>query len=341
MTGAVETDVTTRAGNPAEERQAELQRTMVKLQAGIEALRTNEGWRSWLDFASRMPTYSLNNQLLIITQKPAATAVAGYAAWRAQGRHVRRGETGIRILAPVTRPIRLEESADGLGAMNGEDVRGTTRRVLAGFRVASVFDVSQTEGAPLPTPPRPTLLSGQAPDGLWEDLEAQIRASGFALGRVPTAEAIGGANGVTDFGARTVKVRSDVSPAQAVKTLAHELGHVHLHDPKRDPLWSMPCREVKEVEAESVAYVVTAYAGLDASEYTFGYVAGWAEGRTDEEMTVAADRVLQTARVITDGIDLPRDPSTSHVPTATLRQQGPTCSSTVSVVHREPLSVRI
>lgn len=341
MTARVDAGGTARSGKSTEEREADLQRTMDKLQAGVEALRTSEGWRSWLEFASRMPTYSLNNQLLIITQKPAATAVAGYAAWKARGRQVRRGETAIRILAPVTRTLVPDELSDSPVAVSGADVRGEARRVLAGFRVASVFDVSQTEGVPVPTPPRPTLLSGQAPDGLWDCLATQVRAAGFTLGRVPDAHAIGGANGMTDFAAKSVVVRADVSDAQAVKTLAHELGHVHLHDPTRDPVWSMPCREVKEVEAESVAYVVTAYAGLDSSEYTFGYVAGWAEGRTDEEMTVAADRVLRTARDITDGIDLPSDPSESHVPTATLRQQGATCSSTVSAVHREPLSVRI
>ena len=88
----------------AQERQAALDSTMATLQAGVEALRTTPGWRAWLAFAARMPSYSLSNQLLIVAQCPSATAVAGYAAWTALGRQVRRGETALRILAPVTRP---------------------------------------------------------------------------------------------------------------------------------------------------------------------------------------------------------------------------------------------
>ena len=293
-----------------QERQAALDATMATLQAGVEALRTTPGWRAWLAFAARMPSYSVSNQLLIVAQCPSATAVAGYAAWTALGRQVRRGETALRILAPVTRPQSPDDSPT---PRDGKPDRGQAgdgaSRVLAGFRVASVFDVSQTDGAPVPEAPRPPLLEGQAPDGLWEGLARQVAAAGFTLGRVPDADVIGGANGVTDFAARSVLVRSDVPPAHACKTLAHELGHVLLHDPRADPAWAMPCRAVKEVEAESVAYLVAAHAGLDTADYTFGYVAGWASDRTGGDMTAAATRIMAAARTITDQLDPPPEPA--------------------------------
>lgn len=291
-----------------EQRQADLVATLATLQAGVASLRTSDGWRAWLDFAAHMPAYSLNNQLLIVAQRPTASAVASYTAWKSLGRQVRRGESGIRILSPTTRRTTTDAGVDAddnpASKPDDADVRERSRRVLTGFRTAAVFDVAQTDGDPLPEPQRPALLQGHAPEGLWYALAQQVATANFRLTRVADAAAIGGANGVTDFGARTVQVRQDVSEAQAVKTLAHELGHVMLHDPATDPTRSMPCREVKEVEAESVAYLVTAHSGLDSSKYTFGYIAGWSAGTTTEEITTVASRVLATARSITERLDL-------------------------------------
>jgi hypothetical protein len=143
------------------------------------------------------------------------------------------------------------------------------------------------------------LLDGEAPAGLWESLAGYITARGFRLERCATAAEINGANGVTDFGAETVTVRSDVSDAQAVKTLAHEAAHVLLHNPT-DGFWA--CREVGEVEAESVAFIVCGHHGMDSSGYTFGYVAGWA-GRDSEAVAKTARAVLGAARAIIDHTD--------------------------------------
>jgi hypothetical protein len=314
---------------------------MATLQAGVQALRTTPGWRAWLAFAARIPSYSVSNQLLIVAQCPSATAVAGYAAWTTLGRQVRRGETALRILAPVTRPQSPGDSPtprDATPPRGGKPDPGPTgdgaARVIAGFRVACVFDVSQTDGEPLPRAPRPPLLEGQAPDGLWEGLALQVAAAGFTLGRVPDADVIGGANGVTDFAARSVLVRSDVPPAHACKTLAHELGHVLLHDPRADPGWAMPCRAVKEVEAESVAYLVAAHAGLDTADYTFGYVAGWASDRTGADMTAAATRIMAAARTITDHLDPPPAPAPSIGARPSARLASATPAITVAGIAR-------
>ena len=169
-------------------------------------------------------------------------------------------------------------------------------RVLRGFRVAHVFDISQTEGDPLPDI-APELLTGDGPAALWEALAAQVTAHGYTL----TREACGQANGLTDPAARTVRVRPDVADAQAVKTLAHELAHIECGH-TADGYDYRGCRGRAEAEAESVAYIVTAWAGLDAGAYTVPYVAAWSAGDTDV-VRAAAATVTAAARRILDHLD--------------------------------------
>jgi hypothetical protein len=159
-----------------------------------------------------------------------------------------------------------------------------------------VFDISQTDGPDLPTAPRPDLLDGQAPPGLADGLTRQVETAGFTVAHSDfTTEHPGltGANGVTDFLARTVQIRPGLSDAQACKTLAHELGHVLLHEPSTRP--AHVTRDLGEVEAESVAYIIAAAHGLDTTRYTVPYVAGWAGGDVTM-LRGTAERVLDTAR---------------------------------------------
>ena len=168
--------------------------------------------------------------------------------------------------------------------------------MLRGFRVAHVFDISQTEGDPLPEI-RPELLTGDAPAALWEALAAQVAAHGYAL----TRGDCGLANGLTDPAARTVRVRPDVADAQAVKTLAHELAHIECGHTAVDFDYR-GCRGRAEAEAESVAYIVTAWAGLDSGAYTVPYVAAWSAGDTDV-VRAAAATVTAAAHRILDHLD--------------------------------------
>jgi hypothetical protein len=189
----------------------------------LEALVESQDWREFLTVASRFHRYSTNNVLLILSQRPDATRVAGYRTWERLGRQVRRGERGIAILAPCVRrarPVDDQEAAE----------RPELVRILRGFRVAHVWDISQTDGEPLPDI-RPALLAGEAPEGLWDALAHQVTEAGFSLERGDC----GGANGRTDYLTRTVTVRADVEPAQAVKTLAHELGARVAPRPRRGP----------------------------------------------------------------------------------------------------------
>lgn len=246
------------------------------LTRAVGELVSGEDWAAMLDMAGRFHRYSANNALLINLQCPGATRVAGYKAWQALGRQVRKGEKGIAILAPVVYRRRPIDDSDP-DALVG---------VLAGFRVAFVFDISQTEGDPLPEIPVMP-LAGDAPGSLWDLLAAQVGAAGFELVRGECAPA----NGVTDFGARRVTVAADLTPAMAAKTLAHELAHATMHDRVTT------CRGVAEVEAESVAYLVTNALGLDSGSYSFGYVASWARGEVQVVLD-AAERSIRTARAI-------------------------------------------
>jgi len=255
-----------------------------RLTQAIENMTSGEDWQAFLAMASRFHTYSPNNVFLILTQCPDATRVAGYRAWQALGRQVRKGEKGLAVLAPCTYKRDEDDQPK-------PDPESSPKRVLRGFRLVHVFDVSQTEGDPLPEVDRPSLLEGDAPAELWQRLADQVAAAGFTLERGECH----GANGFTNYLTRTVRVRDDVEPAQAVKTLAHELAHVVLHDGTE---YGKGCRGRSEVEAESVAYLVCEAAGMTSAAYSFPYVAHWADGETDV-VRATASRVVGAARTIT------------------------------------------
>lgn len=273
-----------------------------RLTAAVERLVSGEDWAAMLAVASRLHRYSLNNVLLIQSQMPDATRVAGYRTWQALGRQVRKGEHGLAILAPVLRRVPAGEP-DATGERGREPARekdaAPKRQVLTGFKVTKTFDISQTDGPPLPDVV-PEQLLGDAPAALYEGLAGQVTAAGFTLVREDCSPAYGR----TDFAKRTVVVRPDLSPAQAAKTLAHELAHTALHDdPKFLGHSGFSCRGLAEVEAESVAYLVCTTAGLATDGYTFPYVARWASGDV-AVVRSAAERSLGAARAITTTLGL-------------------------------------
>lgn len=252
-----------------------------QLREGVAALATSEDWQQWLAVAAQFRRYSVHNTFLILLQKPDATRVAGYKAWQKLGRQVRKGEQGIAILAPVTRTIEDEDT--------GEQVR----RVVA-FRGATVFDLSQTDGEPLPQAPDVAEhIDGDEPDGLWDALICQAADAGFTVtlagaDRVGHAEAKGACRHDT----HEIVVRDDLDAAMRCKTLAHELAHALLHGPEAGT-----GRARAEVEAESVAYIVCEAVGLSSHAYSFGYVTSWSGGDPDV-VQVTAQRVMHTAQAI-------------------------------------------
>jgi antirestriction protein ArdC len=251
------------------------------LEAGVAALATSEAWSAWLTTAAAFRTYSFHNQLLILSQRPDATRVAGYRTWQALGRQVRKGETSIGILAPMTRKVTAKD--------------GSEERRMVGFRAVSVFDVSQTDGDPLPVKPVPVLLEGDAPAGLWDAVAGVITGNGFALERGDC----GTANGITYPDARVVRVSDALTDAQACKTLIHECAHMLMHaDSDADHFH----RGVLEVEAESVAFMVATACGLPSDAYSLPYIVGWSNG-DPKAVAATAARVHATARRILTAVE--------------------------------------
>ncbi len=264
----------------AELRARKLTEAHDRLTDAVAEAASDPGWRAWLATAAKFRTYSANNVLLIAAQAPEATRVAGYRVWQSLNRQVRRGERGIVILAPIRRRLDAADTdtadadqpttAPAPAAAAGEPeqaVRGP--RVLAGFTTVTVFDVSQTDGDPLPAYPQVELPAGEAPAGLWDALTAQVTARGYTVTREDPAPAFG----VTRYADRRVDIAPDLSAAMACHTLAHELGHIAAdHEHRRDLT-----RGVREAEADGIAYLVGTAYGLPA-EFTVDYVTGWTNG---------------------------------------------------------------
>lgn len=168
---------------------------------------------------------------------------------------------------------------------------------MRGFTVEKVFAAEQTSGAPIPVPPAPQLLAGEAPRGLGEAVLKLIESRGFSVSTAPDASHLHGANGLTDFAAKTVRVRADMDDAAVVKTMIHEAAHVLMHSPSDEQNTSLS-RSHQEVEAESVAFVVSRVHGMSTDDYSFPYVAGWAGEDAQEVIAKAAQRVAAAARDI-------------------------------------------
>lgn len=286
----------------AEQRQAELDAMHDRLVVGVSSLVDGEQWRAWLRVAAKFRTYSFNNTILLFQQRPDATRVAGYKTWQSLGRQVNKGETGIRIFAPVTR--RVEKSDRNGRPVVDAQGNPVTAVQMVGVKPTSVFDISQTSGEPLMEQPRGERLTGQAPEGLWDALTRFAESRGYTVSRGPLQ---GQVDGITRFADKSITVRPDVHDAHATATLIHELGHVLLHAPDADTAPGLPhCRGIGEVEAESVAYLVAAAHELDSSADSFAYIAGWAHAAADspqamqELISLTATRVLEAAHTILD-----------------------------------------
>ena len=302
-------------------REAKLDELHERLTGAVDQLVSGEDWARALAFAARFRARSFSNTLLIWAQHQAAfeagrvpepmpSYVAGYRQWQTLGRQVEKGQSGYQILAPVTGRFASSNPADAeswrrLG--KGEKPRPgeVVRSKMITAKPAYVWDASQTSGEPIPEPPAPTLLEGEAPTGLWDGLADHVRAQGFAVLRVPHEGMIHGANGVTDYTAKTVAIRENMDPAAQVKTLAHELGHVLLHGPDNDE--ARQHRGIGEVETESVALMIGAAHGMDTSGYTIPHVSTWAarvDGKEPGEIVKATgERVRKTALSILERLD--------------------------------------
>ena len=302
-------------------REAKLDGLQERLTGAVETLVSGADWQRAMNFAARFRSRSFNNTLLIWSQHLDAfesgrvqaaepSYVAGFRQWQTLGRQVDKGQSGYMIYAPVTARFASSTPADAASwrrLERGEKPRPgeVARSKIVGVKPAYVWEVSQTSGDPIPERPVPVLLEGEAPEGLWDGLAAQIEARGFTVLRVPHEGMIHGANGLTDYTANTVAVRENMPPAAQVKTLTHELAHVMLHGPNNPD--ASGHRGIGEVEAESVALMIGAAHGMDTTGYTIPYVTGWASTVKDsspvEVIQATGERVRKTATEILDHLD--------------------------------------
>ena len=278
-----------------------------KLEAGLKELFESEKYKSYLSTMSKFHNYSFNNTLLIAMQKPEATLVAGYQAWQKNfERHVNKGEKAIRILAPA--PYKIKEERDKLDPVTGEmmfDENGMPQKeetevTIPAFRAVSVFDVSQTDGKPIPELEVNELLS--TVEGYEDFVQALMNIS-----PVPIAfeDIPGDSKGYFSTAEKRIAVQENMSESQTLKTMVHEVAHSMLHDKEVNQSMDIPVkdRNTKEVEAESVAFTVCQHFGIDTSDYSFGYIAGWSSGRNMKELKSSLDTIRKTASELITGIE--------------------------------------
>ncbi|MCY0870739.1 ArdC family protein [Alicyclobacillus sp. SP_1] len=248
-----------------------VQEAMSRLEQGLEQLLSEDAWKRYLRCQARFHTYSFQNTLLISLQRPEATRIAGFQTWKTMGRHVRKGEQGIMILAPL-----LAKTSET-----------TPERSLVGFRTVYVFDVSQTEGKPLPEVSVPRLEGDAA---IWPRLRD---ACPYPITETPDLH---GANGCFHGVQQSISLLQSLEEQHKAKTLIHEWAHGLLHaapDSER-----VEASEIQELEAESVAFVVSDALGLDTSSYSFGYIAHWAGKDTNEHLKRSGGRIQKAAHRI-------------------------------------------
>ena len=280
-----------------------------RLEQGIAELFDSERYREYLKVMSKFHNYSFRNTVLIAMQKPDASLVAGFSAWKNNfERNVMKGQKGIKIIAPSPYKIKQEmqkidpHTQKPVIGKDGKPVTEEKEVTIPAYKVVSVFDVSQTEGKELPD---------IAVDELTGDVDRykDFFAALEKTSPVPIAfENIeGGSHGYYHLEDKRIAINEGMSELQTLKTAIHEIAHVKLHDidlnAPKDEQQPHVDRRTREVEAESVAYTVCQHYGLDTSDYSFGYVAGWSSGRELSELKSSLETIRSAAAEIINSID--------------------------------------
>lgn len=282
----------------ADKRADQLKEITERLEQGVKDIFTSEMYTKYLLTMSKFHNYSFNNTLLIAMQRPDATLVAGYNAWKNKfNRYVKKGEKGIQIIAPA--PVKEREEREkidkdtGLTVLNesGEPEIEVVERVIPRFRVTTVFDYAQTDGEPLPTLEVNELTARVKDYTLLKEAIEQVSPVPIRFGEIE-----GNAKGYYRHVDKEICVRADMGESQTIKTMIHEVAHAMLHDSdqmkqrgeEKDQL-------TKETEAESIAFTVCSALGIDTSDYSFPYVASWASGKELKELKDSMDTIRLTA----------------------------------------------
>ena len=279
-----------------------------RLEQGIAELFDSERYREYLKVMSKFHNYSFRNTVLIAMQKPDASLVAGFSAWKNNfGRNVMKGQKGIKIIAPS--PFKIKQEMEKIDphtqkpviGKDGKPVTEEKEITIPAYKVVSVFDVSQTEGKELPDIAVDE-LTGDV-DRYKDFFAALEKTSPVPIG---FEKIEGGAHGYYHLENKRIAIDEGMSQLQTLKTAIHEIAHAKLHDIDLNaPKDEQPRvdRRTREVEAESVAYTVCQHYGLDTSDYSFGYVAGWSSGRELAELKSSLETIRSAAAEIINSID--------------------------------------
>ena len=274
---------------------------MQSLESGVEELFTSNRYQEFLKTMAKFHNYSFNNTMLIAMQRPDATLVTSYKNWQSMGRQVMKGEKGITIIAPAPyKKMKEKEVLDeNQRPIMGTDGKPKTEQVevtVPHFKAVTVFDIAQTSGEPIQTL-APELLTAAV-----QDFDSFVQAI-QKISPVPIRfdEIDGNANGYYHNADKEIVIKKGLSESQTLKTAIHETAHAKLHDKEiMESLGVEKDRLTKEVEAESVAYCVCSSFGLDTSDYSFPYIAGWSSSREMKEMKASMDVIRKTAGEMID-----------------------------------------
>lgn len=279
-----------RTRSPDKSRKERIREITEQLEAGVKAVFESDAYKAYLNCMSKFHNYSLNNTLLIALQRPDASLCASYTSWqRDHGRQVRKGEKGIKIIAPCKYKVELEER-DEQGNPKTEE--------KTGFKVVTTFDISQTDGPDLPS---------FGVDELSGDVNGYRKLFNALTEICPVPIFVedirDGAKGYYSDVERKIVIKEDMSQLQTIKTMIHEMAHEKLHAKEHIDKEHPSDRRTKEVEAESIAYTICQHYGLDSSDYSFSYVAGWSSGKETKELKTSLERIRSAADEMITSID--------------------------------------
>ena len=278
-----------------------------KLEAGVRGVLDSENYKSYLTSMSKFHTYSFRNTMLIFLQKPDASLVAGAGKWQSEFERTRKqGERGLKILAPNFYKVKKRvpkkdpDTGEPIKDKEGKTVMDEQEITVPDYRVVSVYDVSQTEGKELPEA-HVDMLSGDVEQ--FQDLQAALeRSSPYSISIEPILD---GAKGRCFYLEQRIAVNEGMSELQTLKTAIHEVAHARLYE-KNSHLAEdkQPDKATREVQAESVAYAVCQYWGLDTSDYSFGYIANWSSGRDLKELQASLETIRAAANDLINEMEI-------------------------------------
>lgn len=279
-----------------EEKMSEIQE---RLMNGTKEIYESGKWAEYISVMSKFPNYSINNCILIASQCPQASYVCGYKKWNEFNRNVLKGESGIMIFAPIKGKVEVEEpkfDERNQPVLNDDGTQTTEKvtREYKSFRPCYVFDLSQTEGEPLPT--LASRLEASVDD--YETLKSVL----LSISPVPISfeEVPGSANGFYSPTEKRIVVQEKMPQLQTIKTMLHEIAHATFGHGGKDDKWD---KQSKEIQAESTAFWVAGMLGLDTGDYSFGYIIGWSKDREVSELKENLELIKNTANDIAQKID--------------------------------------